>query len=97
MANSDDGLYQLLDLLKEHPDLIKELVLDSTAITSLLESEEARTLACGQDVQTFLLYVGGPKDGFPILQCQKGTNSICAKGTGAQLACLGNTGKPGSK
>jgi hypothetical protein len=97
MANSDCGLDELLDLLKEHPELIKELVFNVESIQALLGTNEAKSLALGVDPQqpvdarTFLGYVAGPADGYAISQCQAQTTLLCAKGSRA-LACVGGTG-----
>jgi len=98
MADSDCGLDELLDLLKAHPELIKQLVFDPESIQALLSTNEAKRLAFGvdaqepADAQTFLLYVAGPEDGYPIAQCLKKTTLLCAKGTRYSVACVGGTG-----
>ena len=102
MANSDCGLDELLDLLKKRPDLIKELVFNPESIQDLLGTTDAKRLALGVDPQqpvdalTFLNYVAGPADGYPITQCLSKTTLLCAKGSRA-LACVGGTGGPGHK
>jgi hypothetical protein len=100
MANNDCGFDDLLALLKTNPELIKELVFDPDSVQALLTTKEAKKLALGVDpgqpvdALTFLNYVAGPDDGYPITQCLKKTTLLCAKGTKVSiLACLGGTGK----
>jgi hypothetical protein len=90
MKNKDKGLGELLELLKTHPELIKELVFNSKSVKSLLKSKSARQLALGVDATTFLEYVAGPEDGYPIAQCFGGTKWLCAKGSRV-LVCSGGT------
>jgi hypothetical protein len=96
MANGNCGLDELLDLLKKNPGLIKELIFNPETIQELLGTNEARKLALGVDAQqtadpqTFLNYVAGPDDGYPIAQCLKKTTIMCAKGT-RFVACYGGT------
>jgi len=98
MNNNDKGLDELLALLQTHPELIKELVFDSSNITELLRSAAAQQLALGVDTQQFLRYVAGPDDGYPITQCLRGTQHLCAKGTRAQVgaSCIRGTQPPQS-
>jgi hypothetical protein len=91
MNNYDKGLGELLKLLNAHPELIKELVFYPTRVTELLNSEEARQLALGQEATAFLSYVAGPTDGYPVTQCLQGTSVLCAKGTGVSLKCGSRT------
>jgi hypothetical protein len=91
MKKKDNGLRELLKLLKNHPELIKELVLDSTNIQRLLKSKEARELALGADATEFLEYVAGPDDGYPIVQCIRKTTYLCAKGSKVVVSCGGGT------
>jgi hypothetical protein len=92
MKNNDEGLDELLALLKTHPELIKELVFDSSKITKLLRSAAAQQLALGVHTQQFLDYVAGPEDGYPITQCLHSTQHLCAKGTKVGLpSCLRGT------
>lgn len=91
MNNNDKGLEELLALLKTHPELIKELVFDSSNIKHLL-SAAAQQLTLGVDTQEFLEYVAGPQDGYPITQCLRNTQYLCAKGTKVKLpSCLRGT------
>jgi hypothetical protein len=91
MNNNDKGLEELLALLKTHPELIKELVFDSSNIKNLL-SAAAQQLTLGVDTQQFLDYVAGPQDGYPITQCLRNTQVLCAKGTKVGLpSCLRGT------
>jgi hypothetical protein len=87
----NDNLGELLELLKTHPELIKELVFDSKSIKSLLKSKAARQLALGVDATAFLEYVAGPEDGYPVAQCFGGTKYLCAKGSKVVVACGGGT------
>ncbi len=95
MKNDDKGMEELLELLKAHPELIKELVFDPTHVQTLLKSEAARQLTLGVDTKAFLMYVAGPEDGYPISQCFRGTKLLCAKGTKHAL-CVGGTKSGGS-
>jgi hypothetical protein len=90
MKNKDNGLRELLEVLKTHPELIKELVFDSKSIKSLLKSKAARKLVLGVDAKKFLSYVAGPEDGYPIAQCFGGTRWLCAKGSKV-IVCVGGT------
>jgi hypothetical protein len=90
MKNKDNGLRELLEVLKTHPELIKELVFDSKSIKSLLKSKAARKLVLGVDATAFLEYVAGPEDGYPIAQCFGGTRWLCAKGSKV-IVCVGGT------
>ncbi|MBV9345994.1 MAG: hypothetical protein JO341_14905 [Gammaproteobacteria bacterium] len=96
MKKNDKGLEELLKLLQTHPELIKELVFDSTNIRRLLKTKAARKLALGVDTTAFLLYVAGPEDGYPVSQCLGGTKALCAKGTGVGvgLNCRKGTRRP---
>jgi hypothetical protein len=90
MKNYDKGLEELLELLKTHPELIKELVFDPTSIQSLLESKAARQLALGVDAKKFLRYVAGSEDGYPIAQCLEKTKLLCAKGSKVVVVACGS-------
>ena len=90
MKKNDNGLGELLALLKDHPELMKELVFEPTKITTLLRSKPARRLVLGVDAKKFLKYVASSKDGYPIAQCFAETRLLCAKGT-AQVLCGGGT------
>ena len=90
MTKDDSAFKELLELLKKHPGLMKDLVFDPTQIQRLLNSEEARELALGQEATEFLTYVGGNEDGYGISQCLNGTGVLCAKGTKIGM-CGGGT------
>jgi len=89
MPNYDKGLQELLDLLKTKRGLIREIVFDTDNIETLfkgkLRRKAARRLAVGVDPKTFLMYVGGPQDGFPVAVCLKHTDILCAKGSAIVL------------
>jgi hypothetical protein len=93
VKKNDNDLDELLKLLSENPRLMKELVFDPTNITSLLTNKAVRRLL-SQPVTDFLKYVAGPQDGYPIAQCFKGTNVLCAKGTKYEVKCAGGTKPP---
>jgi hypothetical protein len=100
MANNDYGFQELLDILKKNPELIRELVFDATSIQALLKNKAAQKLAEGVDapqvvdVPTFLNYVAGPDDGFPVAHYSPQTQTLCAKGTRFEiLSCAGGTSK----
>jgi len=90
MNKNDNGLDDLLELLRKRPELIKELVFHAPYIQRLLKSGAARELAVGVDATAFLTYLAEPKDGYAIAQCLGGTASLCAKGTG-HAVCGGST------
>jgi hypothetical protein len=90
MKKNDNGLGELLALLKDHPELMKDLVFDRIGVASLLKSRAARRLVIGAKATAFLEYVAGPEDGYPIAQCFRQTKSLCAKGT-KQALCGGGT------
>jgi hypothetical protein len=90
MKKNDNGLGELLALLKANPDLVKELVFDPISVTRLLKSKAARRLVIGARATAFLKYVARPEDGYPIAQCFLQTEYLCAKGTKIAL-CGGGT------
>lgn len=90
MSKNDNGLDDLLKLLREKPELIKELVFHAPNIQRLLKGRAARKLAIGVDASAFLTYLASDKDGYAIAQCFGGTESLCAKGTGYAV-CGGST------
>jgi hypothetical protein len=90
MKKNDKGLEELLGLLKSHPELIKDLVFDSASVKRLLKGAAAQQLSLGVNTQKFLKYISGPVGGYPIAQCLRGTQTLCAKGT-AVGACLRGT------
>jgi hypothetical protein len=91
MKKNDNGLGEVLALLRTHPKLIKELVFDPKSIQLLLKTKAARKLVLGVEATAFLKYVAGPTDGYPIAQCFKDTRLLCAKGTKYAAACGGGT------
>lgn len=91
----DKGLEELLNLLKDRPYLIRELVFDTAGLRKLLSTKAARQLTLGPEPTDFLTYTASSEGGYPIAQCLEQTKYLCAKGTGAQLyACGGGTGHP---
>ena len=91
MKNYDKGLGALLDLLKKHPELLREVVFDTKGIRKLLGNKAARQLTLGPEPTAFLQYMGGSIDGYPISSCQQSTQVLCAKGTGISLRCGSKT------
>jgi hypothetical protein len=91
MKNYDKGLGALLDLLKKHPELLREVVFDTKGIRKLLGTKAARQLTLGPGPTDFLQYMGGSIDGYPISSCQQSTQVLCAKGTGISLKCGSRT------
>jgi hypothetical protein len=67
MKNNDNGMQELLELLKSHPQLIHALVFDPASIKRLLKSKAARRLLIGVDTKAFLRAVAGPAG--PIALC----------------------------
>jgi hypothetical protein len=90
MKTSDNGLGELLELFKSHPELISALVFDPASIKRLLKSKAARKLVIGVDTRAFLQYIAGPTDGGPIAVCLRKTVVVCPKGT--RTACPGAHG-----
>jgi hypothetical protein len=91
MKNYDKGLGELIDFLKKHPELLREVVFDTEGLRNLLRSESARQLTLGPEPTEFLQYMAGSPDGYPIAQCLQGTTVLCAKGTGISLKCGSRT------
>jgi hypothetical protein len=94
----DKGLDDLLDYLKQHPQLVREIVFNPEFAKKMLRSSKAaRRLVQGVDVtgyvgaDDFLQYVAGPADGHPIAHCFKRTVALCAKGTQCAVQCGGAT------
>jgi hypothetical protein len=54
MKKNDNGLDELLELLKSRPELISALVFDPASIKRLLKSKAARRLLIGVEAKTFL-------------------------------------------
>jgi hypothetical protein len=90
MKKNDNGLDDLLKLLRKRPELVKELIFHAPNIQRLLKSPAARRLALGVDASAFLTYLASDEDGYAIAQCFGGTESLCAKGTGYAV-CGGST------
>jgi hypothetical protein len=93
----DKGLDELLDLLKQNPKLIRDLIFNRENVIGLLGGKAARRLALGVDATTyvgakdFLTYVADSTDGYQIAQCFNSTKALCAKGTKAAVKCAGGT------
>jgi hypothetical protein len=81
MKTNDNGMGELLEVLKTHPDLISALVFDPVSIKRLLKTKAARRLVLGVDTKAFLRYLAGPQDGGPIAHCLKRTAVLCPKKT----------------
>jgi hypothetical protein len=90
MKKNDNGLDDLLKLLRKRPELVKELIFHAPNLQRLLKSRAARRLALGVDASAFLTYLASDEDGYAIAQCFGGTESLCAKGTGYAV-CGGST------
>jgi hypothetical protein len=80
----DEGFEELLEFLRKHPEVVREIVFHSENLERLL-SGKARG-----GIGEFLSYLGGPDDGYPIALCGGATKYLCAKGTKLQL-CGGGT------
>jgi hypothetical protein len=102
MKTNDNGIGELLELLKTHPELISALVFDPVSIKRLLKSKAARRLVLGVDTRAFLRYVAGPKDGGAIAVCRRTTRILspkaeevlrCPPGLGTRVLrqCAGRT------
>lgn len=96
---NDNGLGELLDMLKKNPTLMKEIVFNSENVNKMLKSKAARRLVEGVDAtswtlvdaKAFLKYVAGQGGGHPIAHCFTGTMVLCAKGTKVAVKCGGGT------
>jgi len=89
MTEHDNGMSELLELIKEHPEIINGVVFNATSILNLLASDAAKGLVLGVDVKEFLLSVAAPGGNGPIAGCVDGTKVLC-KQTIHPL-CLGGT------
>jgi hypothetical protein len=90
--NYQAGLEELLKLLNDRPDILKELIFEPNNTQNLvdhLKSETARAMV-SKPVQDFLNYVADSHDGYPIAQCFRETYHLCGKGTWIGL-CGGGT------
>jgi hypothetical protein len=86
----------LLELLRQHPEIVREIVLDPINLTGALKAAEAANF--GEDTRKFLTYVAGERDGYNIVQFLHNTSYIgmCAKGTSPPLLqCLRGTNPTG--
>ena len=88
MNKKDNSFDELLDLLKENPGAIREIMFHPEKIPKLLKSRTARRLARDGSTRQFLDYMSSPADGVPLAFCYGGTQSLCGKGT---MACVGST------
>ena len=88
MKKNDRGMTELLDLLKTHPGLVRDLVFDPGSILWVLKNKSARRLVRNREVRRFLTRMAAPAGGYATSQCYSGTQTLCGKGT---LACVGNT------
>jgi hypothetical protein len=80
MNNKAKGVAELLNLIKNRPDLVHALVLDPAKVKSVLKTKSAKQLV-STNTRAFLDRLGGPEDGGGVTVCQKGTAHMCAKGT----------------
>ena len=92
MKKNDNGMQEVLNLLKARPKLIRSIVFHPERITRLLRSKEARRLIRGVAANQFLDYIRKPEDGYPIAFCGGGTQYLCAKGT--KFAVCGGSTQP---
>jgi hypothetical protein len=75
---------ELLELLKNHPELVHALVFNPTKVKRVLKSKSARKLVRSVHTKTFLRRIAGhSEDGGPIARCGHGTKHLCPKGTRA--------------
>lgn len=92
MKNNDNGMDELLDLIKTHPELISALVFEPKNIQRLLKSKAAARLVMGVDTKAFLRHVAGPGDGGPIALCRRRTMALCPKTIAKdEFGCQKNT------
>ena len=57
--DADEGLLELLQLLEDHPDLVRAIVFDTAKVRRLLRSSAARRLASGVDARQIFRRLGG--------------------------------------
>jgi hypothetical protein len=69
MKKNDNGMEELLGLLRSHPELISAIVFDPARIKRLLSSKAARRLVIGVDTRALLKSVAGSGGGGPIVLC----------------------------
>jgi len=76
----------LLNLLRDHPEIVREMVLDAVNLKFVLEKLGV------PDPTDFLRYVASERDGYNIVQFLHNTTylGMCAKGTFG-LSCLRGT------
>ncbi|HTV52299.1 MAG TPA: hypothetical protein VME21_14015 [Steroidobacteraceae bacterium] len=83
MSRNDNGVEELLELLKSHPELVSALVLDASRLKRLLKSEAAKRILRGVDVKAFLSDIA--KHGSPVAVCVERTLALCAAATEVAL------------
>jgi hypothetical protein len=69
MKKNDNGMDELLELLKSHPHLVSALVFNPTSIKRFLESKAARRLLIGVDIRALLAFIAGPAKDAPVMLC----------------------------
>lgn len=81
MKNNDNGMGELLEVLKTHPELISALVFNPETVKRFLKNRAARQLVHGVDTRAFLMYMAGNKGGGPVASCLRRTAALCPVGT----------------
>ena len=81
MKNNDNGMGELLEVLKTHPDLISALVFNPKMVKGFLKSRAARQLVLGVDTKAFLMYMAGDKGSGPVASCLRRTAQFCGIGS----------------
>lgn len=80
--NNNDEIGKLLDILKAHPEFIRDIVFHSKNLQDVLGNHTTYSGPSGPVSATqFLEYLKSPEDGHPIAFCGGGTKTLYAKGT----------------
>jgi hypothetical protein len=69
MKKNDNGMDELLELLKSHPHLVGALVFNPTSIKRFLKSKAAQRLLIGVDTRALLTLMAGPGKDAPVMLC----------------------------
>lgn len=93
---NDNGMGELLDTLKTHPELVHALVFDHKRVRRLLKSKAARGLVTGVDPRkTILKRVKRAGEGGGVAVCLRGTNHLMGAQCPKRTRCPFGTRGPG--
>jgi hypothetical protein len=93
---NDNGMGELLGVLKTHPELVHALVFDHKRVRRLLKGKSARGLAIGVDARKNLLKrVKQAGDGGGVAVCLRGTNHLMGGQCPRRTRCPYGTRGPG--